>query len=112
MVESARAEHRGERDRVHPHREALEVAVGENDEERSGDDRGDERVLVKDTTKPRNVDVASSADDAESGLRLRNARFERRSERLAHRLELDAVEDVLEEAAHDQPLRLGAREPA
>ena len=37
-------------------------------------------------------------------LALRNAGFERGAERLAHRLELDAVEHVGEEAAHDQPL--------
>ena len=41
-----------------------------------------------------------------------NARLERSRERLAHRLELDPVEHVLEEAAHDQPLRLGAGEAA
>ena len=40
----------------------------------------------------------------ESGLR--DARLERGAERLADRLELDPVEDVLEEAAHDQPLGL------
>src|SRR5262245_21166877 len=45
-------------------------------------------------------------------LRLRNTRLERGRERLANGLELDAVECVLEEAAHDQPLRLGAGEPA
>src|SRR5581483_4490254 len=43
---------------------------------------------------------------------LRDARFECGAERLAHRVELDPVEHVLEEAAHDQPLGLGAREPA
>src|SRR5204862_4704153 len=44
--------------------------------------------------------------------RLRDARLEGGAERLAHRLQLDAVEHVLEEAAHDQPLRFGARETA
>ena len=39
-------------------------------------------------------------------------RLERGAERLAHGLELDPVEHVLEEAAHDQPLGLGAREAA
>src|SRR5581483_7942828 len=43
---------------------------------------------------------------------LRDAGLERRTKRLAHGLELDAVEHVLEEAAHDQPLRLGPREAA
>ena len=45
-------------------------------------------------------------------LALRDARFERGGDRLAHRLELDAVEHVLEEAAHDQALGFCAREPA
>ena len=49
VVESARTEHRGKRDRVHPHREALEIPVGEHDEQRPGDDRSDERVLMEDT---------------------------------------------------------------
>jgi hypothetical protein len=39
-------------------------------------------------------------------LALGNAGFERGGKRLADRLELDAVENVLEEASHDQPLRL------
>src|SRR4051794_711305 len=43
---------------------------------------------------------------------LREARFERRAEGLAHGLQLDAIEDLGEEAAHDQALRLAAREPA
>ena len=43
------------------------------------------------------------------GLRLlRDARFESRLERRPHRLELDAVEDLLVEAAHDQALGLAA----
>ena len=46
------------------------------------------------------------------GLDLRDPGLERGAERLAHRLELDPVEHVLEEAAHDQPLGLGARQPA
>ena len=46
------------------------------------------------------------------GLALRDPRFERGAERFADRLELDPVEHVLEEAAHDQPLRLGPREAA
>src|SRR4051812_12778059 len=46
----------------------------------------------------------------EAGCLLGDAGFECLAERLAHRLELDAVEDVLEEAAHDQPLRLLLRE--
>jgi hypothetical protein len=37
-------------------------------------------------------------------LRLRNPRLEGVAERLAHRLELDPVEHVGEEAADDQPL--------
>ena len=40
-------------------------------------------------------------------LRLRDARFERGAECFAHRLELDAVEHVLEEPAHDQPFGFG-----
>src|SRR4051794_28673449 len=40
------------------------------------------------------------------GLGLRDAGFERGAERLPHRLELDPVEHVLEEAANDQALRL------
>src|SRR5262245_42550086 len=39
-------------------------------------------------------------------------RFERGPQRLAHRCELDPVEHVLEEPAHDQPLRLRASEAA
>src|SRR5262249_2700622 len=50
-----------------------------------------------------------SAADASS---LGDASFERGAECLAHGLELDAVEHVLEEAAHDQPLGLRARKPA
>ena len=38
--------------------------------------------------------------------------LERAGDGLAHRLELDPVEHVLEEAAHDQALGLGAREAA
>ena len=57
MIERARPEHRGERDRVDPDREPLEVAVGEHDEQRAGDDRGDEGVLMKDAAQPRHVDV-------------------------------------------------------
>ena len=49
VVESARTEHRSKRDRVHPHRETLEIPIGENDEERPGDDSSDERVLMEDT---------------------------------------------------------------
>jgi hypothetical protein len=41
-------------------------------------------------------------------LALRNAGFERGRERFADCLELDPVQDVLEEATHDQPLRLTA----
>src|SRR4051812_11510873 len=40
------------------------------------------------------------------------AGFERGLERVADRLELDPVEDLLVEAAHDQPLGLTPREPA
>src|SRR4029450_8260686 len=43
---------------------------------------------------------------------LGDAGFERRLQRLAHRLELDAVEDLLVEAAHDQALGLAAGETA
>ena len=57
VVEGARAEHRRESDRVHPHREALQVPVGEHDEQRPRDDRRDERVLVEDAAKARHVDV-------------------------------------------------------
>ena len=49
MVESACAEHRSKRDRVHPHRETLEIPVREKDEERPCDDCSDERVLMEDT---------------------------------------------------------------
>src|SRR6185503_16726346 len=42
----------------------------------------------------------------------RDAGFEGGPEGVAHRLELDPVEHVLEEAPHDQPLRVRAREPA
>ena len=45
-------------------------------------------------------------------LALRDAGLERGGERLANGLELDAVQDVLEEAAHDQPLRVSAGEAA
>src|SRR5687767_238000 len=45
------------------------------------------------------------------GFRLfRDAGFERGLECRSHRLELDAVEDLLVEAADDQPLGLAARE--
>src|SRR5712691_8945415 len=47
-----------------------------------------------------------------SGLDLRDAGLERGRDGLAHGLELDAVEHVLEEAAHDHALGLGARQPA
>jgi hypothetical protein len=40
----------------------------------------------------------------EASLRLRDASFERGAECFAHRLQLDAVQDVLEEAADDQAL--------
>ena len=53
MIERARAEHRRERDGVHPDREALEVPVGQNDEQRSCDDGNDERVLVEDPAQTR-----------------------------------------------------------
>src|SRR6185295_16332288 len=45
---------------------------------------------------PKNTPLASG---------LRDAGFERGAERFAHGLQLDAVEHVLEEAAHDQALR-------
>jgi hypothetical protein len=41
---------------------------------------------------------------APESLALRDASLERSGERLANGLELDAVEDVLEEATHDQSL--------
>src|SRR5207245_313218 len=41
-----------------------------------------------------------------AALGLGNAGFERGAERFAHWLQLDAVQDVLEEAADDQALRL------
>src|SRR5947199_10767456 len=49
-----------------------------------------------------------------SGVRsgLGNPRLEGCGKRLAHGFELDPVEDVLEEAANDQPLGVGAREPS
>src|SRR5579884_3524818 len=47
-----------------------------------------------------------------SPLDLRDPGFERGRDRLADRLELDAVEHVLEEAADDQALRFRPREPA
>src|SRR5260221_10340952 len=50
--------------------------------------------------------------EAAQASALRNTRFERVRERLAHRLELDPVEHVLEEATHDQPLGLRARQTA
>src|SRR5581483_9928044 len=53
-----------------------------------------------------------SGMNPEGALRLGYSRFERGAEGFAHRLQLDAVEHVLEEAAHDQPLRLGARQAA
>ena len=43
-------------------------------------------------------------------LALRDARFECGGDRVAHRCELDAVEHVLEEAAHDQALGFRPRE--
>ena len=43
---------------------------------------------------------------------LRDPRLEHVAERIAHRLELDSVEHVLEKTAHDQPFRLRAREAA
>ena len=49
---------------------------------------------------------------ADQSDNLRDACFECLAERLAHGLELDPVEHVLEEAAHDEPLRLLARETA
>ena len=45
-------------------------------------------------------------------LALRDPCLERGTESLAHRLEFDPIEHVLEEAAHDQTLGLGAREAA
>ena len=66
--------------------------------------RGRERVLALAGSSGSKAMPAIALPRA---LRLRNARFELRAERLAHRLELDPVEHVLEEAAHDQPLGLG-----
>ena len=48
---------------------------------------------------------------AAASTRLRCAGFERGAERLAHRVELDPVEHVGEEAAHDQALGLAAERP-
>ena len=45
-------------------------------------------------------------------LALRDAGFERFAQGLAHGLELDAVEHVLEEAAQDQAFRVGLRQAA
>ena len=45
-------------------------------------------------------------------LGLGDPGFECGSQRVAHGLELDPVEHVLEEATHDQALSLGAREAA
>ena len=42
---------------------------------------------------------------------LRDPRLERVAQRLADGLELDAVQDVLEEPADDDALRLGAERP-
>ena len=53
VVEGACAEHRRKRDRVHPHGEALEIPIGEHDEERAGDDSRDECVEMEDTAESR-----------------------------------------------------------
>src|SRR3954471_6932617 len=62
---------------------------------------------------PRPAGLGAPAEYAPFGgrrLGLRNAGFERRRERLTHRLELDPREHVLEEAANDQPLGLASGE--
>src|SRR4051794_20578981 len=48
--------------------------------------------------------------ESRESLRLRDAGFERGAEGFAHGLQLDAVQDVLEEAADDQALRFLTRE--
>ena len=47
MVERAGAEQRSDRDGVDRHREALAAAVGEQNQQRAGDERNEECVLVK-----------------------------------------------------------------
>ncbi len=57
VIQRARPEHRRESDGVHPDGEALEIPVGEDDEQRPRDDGRDERVLVEDAAQARHVDV-------------------------------------------------------
>ncbi len=57
MVERARSEHRSKSDGVHPHGKALQEAVRQGDQDRAGNDRGDERVQVEHATQPGNRDV-------------------------------------------------------
>ena len=53
VVERARAEHRGERCRVHPRRERRERAVRQDDEHRPRGQGGEERPLVEEPTEAR-----------------------------------------------------------
>ena len=53
VVERACPEHHRERGRVDPDREALEQAVGEDDEDDSRRNGREERVLVEYAAKPR-----------------------------------------------------------
>ena len=56
--------------------------------------------------------VPRRAPNGSESLSAAGCGLRARRQRLAHRLELDPVEHVLEEAADDQPLGLGAREAA
>ena len=109
VVERTRAEHRCERDRIHPYCTALEVSVGQRYQHDAGDDRREERVDVENAAQPWNEHLLHRAT---LPLRLRNPRFERRREGVAYGLELDTIENVLEEPTHDEALRLGAGQPA
>jgi hypothetical protein len=51
-------------------------------------------------TRPKKPGIAELQARTAPRLSLRDAGFERRAERLAHRLEFDPVEHVLEEARH------------
>src|SRR5204862_7289959 len=72
------------------------------------------RASPRATPSPRSATrpTATAAPRSASSDRLGNPRLERAGDRLADRLELDPVEYVLEEAAHDQALGLGPRQAA
>src|SRR4029079_14126469 len=62
--------------------------------------------------RTRALGLHTTREQGKSGSGLGNSGLEDVAERLAYGRELDPVEDVVEEPAHDEPLRLGAREPA